>query len=484
MKFKSDKQRKAIFANMNMFAKRGKSNLEMFTDELGRLRVSSDTTPDTSFLLATDMDPLDTKKFISELDEEALAGIKKIAVVRPKVMQEYNAQPGYYTDEDEKVPFGRLDVPKIIATAERRGRKSETFVPGVAKDIGRAAFQNMYLTSYSPDDEGNIVTTQLPLDLLEEEYLMQVYSDYTPSDDVLERMGPFKQELVDEVWRIRSLQKLGHPSTMEARAWRMGKQPKVDVETFVDIPKRKYEKSGQYTKDALLEKSIVEEPIKEPTTLEGFFEEVYKKREEVPKGKSMVNSLIDLQKKDTSERRKELEKSGDEFTDYVLDDRYEPTKAKYVKNESWVKDSDVGYKTMADLILSGRAEVVMRLDDSYLDDLLDYTTGHFNPGYAVVRDKLLTEKDRRADNTEFSRCYKVTEVKPKVLRDYAGMNASAAKAMGFDSYPIKKDEILVDRRLSPEHRKRVIKHEIYEDEHMRKGDSYWDAHKKALHHEI
>ena len=41
MTFSSDRQRKAMFANI--FSKRGKSNLEMFTDEQGRLRVSSDT---------------------------------------------------------------------------------------------------------------------------------------------------------------------------------------------------------------------------------------------------------------------------------------------------------------------------------------------------------------------------------------------------------------------------------------------------------
>jgi hypothetical protein len=483
MRFRSDDQRRACFANMNDFARRGgKSNLEMFTDEQGRLRVSSDTNADTSFLLSTDMEPSDTKKFIEELDEEALAGLKRVAVVRPKVMQEYDAEPGYYTSEDEKVPFGRLDTPKIIATAERRGRGGANFVPGVAKDIGRAAFQNMYETANKPDEEGVAVKSDLPEDLLEEEYLMQVYSDYNPPKEVLEKMEPFRQDLEDEVWRIRALQKLGHPSTMEARAWRMGKQPKVDVETFVEVPRRKYEKSGQYKKDAVIER-IIEVPIEEPSTLEGFFNEVYKKREEVPKGESVADSLIDLQRRKTFERRKILETAGERYSDYVLDDVYEPTKAKYVKDESWVKDSDVGFKTMADLVLSGRAEVVTRLDDSYLDGLLDYTTGHYNPGYSVVRDRLLAEKDRRGIN-EFSKHYKVTEVPPGILKDYAGMNWHAAKAMGFNSYPIKKNEVLVDERLCPMHRKRVIKHEEYENDHMTKGMKYWPAHLGALKHEI
>ena len=396
--FKSDDQRRAMFYNMNSFARRrGKSNLEMFTDEQGRLRVSSDTTADTSFLLSTDMEPSETKKFIEELDEEALAGLKRVAVVRPTVMKAYDAAPGYYTAEDENVPFGRLDTPKIVATAERRGRGGANFVPGIAKDIGRAAFQNMYKTSNLPDEYGFVVSSDLPQDLLEEEYLMQVYSDYIPSKEVLERMEPFRQDLEDEVWRVRALQHLGHPSTMEARAWRMGKQPKVDIETFVDVPKRKYEKHIQYINDTGQE-NILKDQKEEPTTLEGFFDEVYKKREQVPQGKSVADSLIDLQRKHTPERRKILEKTGDDLVGSVLDDVYEPTKAKYVKDESWVKDSDVGFKTIADLVLSGRAEVIARLDDNYLDGLLDYTTGHFNPGYAVVRERVMAEKDRREDN--------------------------------------------------------------------------------------
>jgi hypothetical protein len=413
MRFKNSDQRKAVFANM--FSRRGgKSSLEMFTDEQGRLRVSSDTNADTSFLLSTDMEPSDTKKFIGELDEEALAGLKRVAVVRPKVMQEYNAEPGYYSSEDEKVPFGRLDTPKIIATAERRGRGGATFVPGVAKDIGRAAFQNMYETANLSDERGISVVSDLPLDLLEEEYLMQIYSDYTPSKDVLEHMELMRGDLTDEVWRIRALQKLGHPSTMEARAWRMGKQPRTDIETFVDVPRRKYEKSGDYRKEALkraVSKIGYEEPVGEPVeefnaseyldavasgrdiggAYTGPFDDLYKKS-----GKTVADDLIALQKKHTPVRRKILEKSGDT----IAEEMYEPTKAKYVRDESWVMDSDVGYKTMADLVLSGRAEVVSRLDDSYLDGLLDYTTGHFNPGYAIVRDRVISEKERRGGGFE------------------------------------------------------------------------------------
>jgi hypothetical protein len=354
MAFSNDRQRKAAFANMNRFARRGgKSNLEMFADEQGRLRVSSDTTADTSFLLSTDMEPLDTKKFIEELDEEALAGIKRTSVVRPKVMLEYGAEPGFYVYDDENVPFGRLDTPKIVATAERRGRGGVSFVPGVAKDIGRAAFENMYKTAYLSDEEGISVASDLPLDLLEEEYLMQVYNDYTPSKDVLDRMGLMGQELTDEVWRIRALQKLGHPSTMEARAWRMGKKPKIDIETFVGVPKRKYEKSGRYVTG---EEEGVEE-IKE----------------------SSDEELFDLYKK-----------------------RSEPTKSAELTEESWKKDSNLAFKTTADMMLTGKFEIASRLNDEYLDNMIDYTTGHWNPAFGVVRERLIAEKSRR-ECSEFSK---------------------------------------------------------------------------------
>jgi len=450
MRFASDRQRRAIFANLysNKFAKRGKSNLGMFIDELGRLRVSSDTTPDTSFILSTDMEPLEAKKFISELDEEALAGVKKVAVARPKVMLEYGAEPGYYMYEDEKVPFGRLDTPKIIATAERRGRGDSSFVPKIAKDIGRAAFENMYDNANLSDEDNVSVASDLPLDLLEEEYLTQIYSDYTPKKDVLDRMSPIKQDLSDEVWRIRALQRLEHPSTMEARAWRMGKQPKVEVETFVDIPKRKYEKRGLYKKS---DEVIVED--KEPSTFDEFFNDVYKKREQVS------------------------------------------VKPRDITEESWKKDSDLAFKATADLMLSGKFEVASRLDDDYLDNMIDYTTGNWNPSYGVIRERLVAEKLKRENKDEFSKklsedmipqrqCgYKITRVKPGVLKDYAGMNASASAAMGFDNYPIGKNEVLVDERLSPEHEIRTINHEIYEDKRMRQGDSYWDAHLQALQHE-
>jgi len=388
MKFKSDEQRKAAF--FNMFSKRGKSNLEMFTDDMGRLRVSSDTTADTSFLLSTDMDPSDTKKFIGELDEEALAGLKRVSVVRPKVMKDYGVEPGYYSGKEDRVPFGRLDVPKIVATAERRGRGGSSFVPGVAKDIGRAAFQNMYNTAYAADEKGFAVASELPSDLLEEEYLMQVYDDYMPNRDILDRMAPIRQDLEDEVWRLRAVQRLGHPSTLEARAWRMGKQPRVGVETFVDIPRRKYEKSGKYVNGGFEE--IVEDTDKN-LTMDDMINDIYNVSVQ-KSGKSLADSLIDLQKEGVSERRRIIEKSGDKLTKNI-EDMYEPTNAGEIRDDSWIKDSDVGYKTIADLALSGKAEVISRLNDETLEGLLDYTTGHFNPGYRVVRERILSEKDRR-----------------------------------------------------------------------------------------
>ena len=511
MKFGSDAQRRAVFANINRFAKRsGKSSLEMFTDEEGRLRVSSDTIPDTSFMMQTDIEPSDAKKLIAELDEESLAGLRKIQFPRPTVMKAYNAESGYYTFEDEKVPFGRLDTPKIVVEAETRGRSKEgkEYTDKLAKEVARASFEHMYHEANVPDEEGTVISNNLPENLLQEEFLMQLYSDYTPPRAILEAMEPIKNDLTDEVARIRALQKLEHPSIMEARAWRIGSSPEIGLETFTDRygdsyreSLRDYVKSGLYTKEAINKRRADSglPPLDfDGMTIDELKKIVKEERERVKDkndeiryeigelaslGGSTSDSLLNFQNRPASERKKLLESRKD-IADAFIKNVFEPTKAEDISDESWLKDSDVGYKTMADLILNGRIAMVRNLDNDYLDGLIDYTTGSFVQGYSGLRNKLLEEKERRESGNEFSKHYKITEVSPSVLKDYAGMNWHAAQAMGFDSCPIKKNEVLVDKRLCPEHKERVIKHEEYEDEHMAKGMKYWDAHVEALQHEI
>ena len=74
---------------------------------------------------------------------------------------------------------------------------------------------------------------------------------------------------------------------------------------------------------------------------------------------------------------------------------------------------------------------------------------------------------------------KVTKVGKDVLKDYAGMNREAGKAMGFEPLP-KDGEIFVDKDLDEKEFKATVKHEAVEQELMKKGEKYWSAHKKAL----
>jgi hypothetical protein len=68
----------------------------------------------------------------------------------------------------------------------------------------------------------------------------------------------------------------------------------------------------------------------------------------------------------------------------------------------------------------------------------------------------------------------------KELHDYAAMNPEAAKRIGF---PIKKNEILLDKNPDMARRVRNLKHELVERNLMKEGDSYWQAHCIALQRE-
>jgi hypothetical protein len=139
---------------------------------------------------------------------------------------------------------------------------------------------------------------------------------------------------------------------------------------------------------------------------------------------------------------------------------------------------------MADIMESNKFEVASRMSTDDLQGVYNYMDNMYEPRYEPVMAKIRSVMKERGVGPEFSRKYDVVEVAPGVLKDYAGMNWHAAKAMGFDGFPIKRNQVLVDKRLCPMHRKRVIKHEEYEDKHMAKGMKYWDAHLGALKHEV
>lgn len=77
---------------------------------------------------------------------------------------------------------------------------------------------------------------------------------------------------------------------------------------------------------------------------------------------------------------------------------------------------------------------------------------------------------------------KIKYVGEKVLKDYAGMNYYAAKAMGF-THKINKNTILIDKNLPKKIKKETIKHEKCEAKLMKHGMKYWNAHIKALKEE-
>jgi hypothetical protein len=77
----------------------------------------------------------------------------------------------------------------------------------------------------------------------------------------------------------------------------------------------------------------------------------------------------------------------------------------------------------------------------------------------------------------------VRAVGPSVLRDYDGMNYYAARKMGFDGFPMRKNTILVDSRMPKSRIRQTIRHEILEARKMERGEEYWPAHRYALKNE-
>lgn len=72
-------------------------------------------------------------------------------------------------------------------------------------------------------------------------------------------------------------------------------------------------------------------------------------------------------------------------------------------------------------------------------------------------------------------------VSDRQLKDYAAMNYEAAKDFGYDKkHEIGPKEYHVSKNISYEKQYKDLKHEIYEQGYMEKGDSYWDAHCKSL----
>jgi hypothetical protein len=73
---------------------------------------------------------------------------------------------------------------------------------------------------------------------------------------------------------------------------------------------------------------------------------------------------------------------------------------------------------------------------------------------------------------------KVTFVDSSVLKDYAALNSTIAKKLGFKK--IKNNEILIDKTMLEETQYKNLIHELVESELLQDGEAYWPAHLKAL----
>lgn len=71
----------------------------------------------------------------------------------------------------------------------------------------------------------------------------------------------------------------------------------------------------------------------------------------------------------------------------------------------------------------------------------------------------------------------VKEVPSKKLEDYAGQNPYAGGVMGYN---IDEDEFHIDRDMCYKTKFETLVHEVNETDDMKKGDTYWEAHSKAL----
>ena len=77
--------------------------------------------------------------------------------------------------------------------------------------------------------------------------------------------------------------------------------------------------------------------------------------------------------------------------------------------------------------------------------------------------------------------FRVVIVPKSVLIDYAGSNPQFAKAVGLRE---PKHEIWIVRGMSLKDKVETLRHELYEEQYMRKRHSkYWPAHKAATRKE-
>jgi hypothetical protein len=162
--------------------------------------------------------------------------------------------------------------------------------------------------------------------------------------------------------------------------------------------------------------------------------------------------------------------------------------------EEWrgrIKEARIGIESHDDEFRQAYADVIKEKGLRLRPPELDHVTPKQqlalddmrSKGDAAIQDKdgdgVIDQLDCEPNDPNKHTTWNVHYVGSSTLKDYAGMNYYAGKAMHFHPLP-DKHTILVDKHLHALEKKRTILHEEVESTLMSHGMSYWKAHKIAL----
>ena len=311
MRFINDRQRKACFAHM--FSRDNRFSL-YFDDFTGDVR--SDKFGDVAFNLKSDIPITEAMSFLNKYPEQDFAGIRRVEIPARHVLKKYGKEDEFVTPETALVTGYKGPVPKLTVGYPGTGgvKPEESVAYKLRENVG-----------YQTDEDT----------IFDDDYLNEVYKS-----DIFDK--PIKgvrsigdvESYEDEVAFERTLQRLTHPSYMEDRAWRMGKQPKIGIRTVKDYPKRKDEKRAE---------ELLGEPIEE-----------------------YEPQIMDIADIVVRESKPDVKKS--------------------------VYDVGVDYKVLSDLILTNKFEIISHLSDEEREGLLDYANRYWSPKMELIRRRIIEAK--------------------------------------------------------------------------------------------
>ena len=231
MKFSSDRQRKAMFSRLaslnNSFSNSNINRFSLYFDDFTG-DVRSDDIADVALKLNANMPIYQAMKVLNNYPDQDFVGVKKIELIDDKTLKLNNKKPEFITVEKVGDDPRRGPLPKIVA-----GFRGSIY-DSAGKELGTGMGENVF---YQSESETSIAPENLAV-----EYRKQV-----------EKISPWgisnyrelSDDVSDEMAFERTLQRYKHPSFAEARAWRMGKDPKVHIRQIMDFPRRKYERKGE-----------------------------------------------------------------------------------------------------------------------------------------------------------------------------------------------------------------------------------------------